>query len=58
MSINTIYVIITGIVALITTLSLRMYNRSSQKSVRWLWLGVTIVTGLLFLWLLIGAFFA
>jgi hypothetical protein len=45
-------------VALITTLSLRMYNRSSQKSVRWLWLGVTIVTGLLFLWLLISAFFA
>jgi hypothetical protein len=35
-----------------------MYNRSSQKSVRWLWLGVTIVTGLLLLWLLIGAFFA
>jgi hypothetical protein len=57
MSLNTIYVIVTGIMALIATLSLRMYNGSSQKPVRWLWLGVTIVTGLLFLWLLIGAFF-
>jgi hypothetical protein len=55
---ETIYVIIMGIVALITTLSLRMYNRSNQKPVRWLWLGGTIALGLLFLWLLIGAFFA